>query len=257
MTDERALPDFLIVGAQKSGTTSLFAYLAGHPRILPARRKEVHFFDLAWSRGIEWYRSFFPLISDLAPDLLTGEATPYLLFHPLCPGRVRSVVPDARLIVVLRDPTARALSHYRHERRLGHENQPLNVALQLERERLADRDDWFAHQHFSYVARGEYVIQLRRWFESFPREQFVILPAEEMFSDPAGATNRVLAHLGLGPTERDSWPVFLPDGSRAGTPPGPAPDDRVDAAVEARLRAYFRPFNDELAALLGRELPWD
>ena len=187
---------------------------------------------------------------------LTGEATPYLLFHPLCPERVRAVVPGVRLVVLLRDPVDRAYSHYRHERRLGHEDLGFREALQLERERLSDRSDWFAHQHHSYVARGEYVIQLRRWLEAFPTEQFLFVESEEMFSYPATATNRVLEFLELDPIARDHWPVFLPNGRRVDAPPGLGADGPMDPQIESRLRVYFRPFNDELATLLGRALPW-
>lgn len=266
MSGQRALPDFIIIGAQKSGTTSLYAYLTSHPRVAPARRKEVHFFDQAWGQGVDWYRSFFPLTSELAPDRITGEATPYLLFHPHCPERVQSVVPDAKLVVILRDPVARTYSHYRHEVGLDVESLAFTEALDRERERLSNRDDWFAHQHFSYVARGEYVVQLRRWFDHFDRRQFVITLAEDLFADPARVTNEVLAFLGQGPVTRDTWPVYLPSGQireetrdeeRADETESTAEDESMGAEVEARLRLHFRPFNQELAALLGRDLPWD
>src|SRR5215470_750369 len=122
----RALPDFLIIGAQKAGTTSLYAYLTAHRDVRPAGRKEVHYFDLGFTAGAElgegWYRSMFPLRARLALDgrrtgrpVRTGEASPYYLFHPAAPQRAAALVPEARLLVLVRDPVERAWSHYRHE----------------------------------------------------------------------------------------------------------------------------------------------
>ncbi|MEJ2557594.1 MAG: sulfotransferase domain-containing protein, partial [Anaerolineae bacterium] len=118
----RVLPDFLIIGAQKCGTDSLFRYLGGHPCIKLASSKEAHYFDLKFDKGINWYRSHFPLIPYKysvkrlrKQDLITGEATPYYLFHPHAPGRAAAIVPHVKLIVLLRNPADRAYSHYNHE----------------------------------------------------------------------------------------------------------------------------------------------
>ncbi|HEX9782521.1 MAG TPA: hypothetical protein VGA56_07280, partial [Opitutaceae bacterium] len=104
------MPDFIILGAQKAGTTSLYAYLLEHPQVLPARKKEVHYFDLRYERGERWYRSHFPSQRamqargrSLGNRVITGEATPYYLFYPRAPERVASVVPNAKFIVLLRD----------------------------------------------------------------------------------------------------------------------------------------------------------
>ena len=120
----RMLPTFIIIGAQRAGTTTLFFYLRSHPDIegpKPADSsvswpKELHFFDEHFAKGVDWYRAFFPLERSRARaraeghDLITGEATPYYLFHPLVPERVATTVPDVRLIVLLRDPIERAYS---------------------------------------------------------------------------------------------------------------------------------------------------
>src|SRR5579885_2674785 len=124
----RLLPDFIIIGTQRGGTTSLYAYLGQHPQIAPAVIKEVHFFDNNYERGVGWYRTQFPFLIEKSiaknigqQNFITGEASPYYLFHPHVPERAAKVVPGAKLIVLLRNPIDRAYSHYYHEVELGHE----------------------------------------------------------------------------------------------------------------------------------------
>ena len=128
----RPLPDFLVIGAQKAGTTALYAYLRWHPGITGPSWKEVSFFDRHWWRGEFWYRGQFPLRSG---QRLVGEASPSYLFHPLAPERVRSLVPEAKLIALVRDPVDRAYSHYQHEVALGREPLSFEDALAAEAER--------------------------------------------------------------------------------------------------------------------------
>src|SRR5581483_1042107 len=141
----RLLPDFLVIGTVKSGTTTLHGWLSGHPFVEPAVRKEVHFFDYAYFRGVDWYRSHFP--SECARDafvrehgrpFVTGEASPSYISHEWAPSRIARVVPEAKLVVALRNPVDRAYSHYQMSRREGEE--PLDSfadALAAEEQRLA------------------------------------------------------------------------------------------------------------------------
>lgn len=241
----RVRPDFLIIGAQRSGTTSVFRYLSEHPQIRPSSWKEVHYFDKHWERGADWYRSWFPPEEELAGGLLTGEATPYLLFHPVSAERVRATLPDVRLIALLREPVARACSHYRHECRLGYESLSLPAAFAAEAERLASGEDW-DERHYSYVSRGEYAGQLRRWFDLYPREQFFIVPSERLFADAAKVTNELAAWMGLEPFDLPEWPAHY------GTEPG----EQLEPSLAAELAAHFRPFNEELYELLGEDFGW-
>ena len=125
----RPLPDFLVIGAQKSGTTSFFHYIAQHPKIFDHKAKELHFFDLHYGRGAAWYRSQFPLLASVKKDSLVGEATPYYLCHPHAPKRIHGLVPDVKLIVLLRDPVDRAISHYFHEVKKGRETLSIDEAM--------------------------------------------------------------------------------------------------------------------------------
>lgn len=260
----RALPDFLIIGAQKSGTSSLYRYLAQHPQVRASEPKEVHYFDGgtpagddAYARGEIWYRSHFPRRAELAPGQKVFEATPIYLLHPLAAERIAATVPEARLIAVLRNPVDRALSHYFHnvrqnDLRRNREDLPPRAAMAAEEARLADvlaRGDYKdeLYRAFTYKARGRYLEQLERYWAHFPRERLLVLRAEDLFADPAGTVKRVLDFLGLDPAPAaiDFRPANVGH-NRAD----------VDAATVAELEAYFAPLNRALAAALGEDFGW-
>jgi hypothetical protein len=259
----RVLPDFLVIGAQKAGTTSLYAYLSTHPDILPAAHKEIHYFDLNYGEGERWYRAMFPTrrrIATVGRDgsrrVVTGEASPYYLFHPLAAARAAQTLPDARLIVLLRDPVQRAWSHYRHEVRAGRERLGFADALAAEPARLAGAEAALraglanaatvAHRTSSYIARGRYAQQLRRWLEHYPRESLLVVQAEDLFEAPVREFGRVVAHLGVVGMAQPRFEVF--NAGRVTTP--------MDPDVQAELTAVFREPNAELADLLGIKLSW-
>ena len=109
----RALPDFLIIGAQKAGTGFLHHYLTEHPAILSAAQKEIHYFTIHYGRGPGWYRAQFPLERLVHPaGHMTGEASPNYIYHPRAAERANDLVPSARIIAILRDPVSRATSHF-------------------------------------------------------------------------------------------------------------------------------------------------
>lgn len=243
----RGLPDFVIIGAQRAGTTSLFQWLSALPAVEPALRKELHYFDNNYSRGERWYKSNFPL---RAPGMLTGESTPYMLFHPLAPERAsRDLEAEVRFIVSLREPVERAVSQYWHERSRGWETEPFERAVALEPERLKGAEEMIrrgqpsvSHQHHSYLARGAYACQLRRWFGAVGRDRVLVLESEKLWTDP-GAASGVATWLGLGPSA-----LLFPSlnaVSRADALPG---------ALSERLRRHFEPYNHDLFELLGTEL---
>jgi len=247
----RPLPDFLILGAQKAGTTALYAYLRRHPGITGPRWKEVSYFDRHYRRGSAWYRGNFPAGRGRR---LVGEASPSYLFHPLAPERAAALVPGARLIAILRDPVERAYSHYQHELALGREALSFEEALDREDtrmegelERILADPGYFSHPwwNFTYVARGLYAEQLERWHAAYGRQQLLVLANEELSVDAAATYARVLEFLGAAPHELDSYPrVFDRDY------PALRPETRE------RLVAHFAGPNRRLYALLGRDLGW-
>jgi len=248
----RPLPGFLIVGAQKAGTTSLLDLLCQHPGVGAPVRKEVHFFDHEFDRGPDWYRAHFPRARAAT---VSGEATPYYLFHPLAPRRAAELVPDAHLIVLLRDPIDRAFSQHNHERVLGFEQLDFEAALAAEAARLGGEEERliaepgyrsFAHQHHSYLERGRYAGQLERWLECYPRERVLVLSAEDLFADPVSTAAEAQVFLGL---ER-----LAPADTAAKNARSYAP---IEPAARARLRAEFAADNARLYELVGRDFGWD
>jgi hypothetical protein len=262
----RLLPDYLIIGAKRGGTTSLARWLVEHPEVrpmFPARetRKGAYYFDVNFGRGPAWYRSHFP--ARLAHGqrerlagrrLLLGDATPYYLHHPHAPLRARRVVPAARIIVLLRDPVERAHSHWLERWNQGIEWLSFEDALAAEPTRLAGEEARmlaepgyasFAHQHWSYVDQGRYERGLTRWLAHFGREQVLILRSEDLYEDPAAVFAQVLDFLGLSP-----W-----------TPPGFArwnnqDRPRIDDHLETWLRTELSPSIRAVERLLERPMGW-
>jgi hypothetical protein len=251
MGESRALPGTVILGAQKSGTTSLHYYLVQHPGVTAPLRKEVHYFDSNFERGEGWYRAHFGPTDVLSLNL---DSSPYYLFHPAVPQRLHALLPQVKLIVLLRDPVRRAYSHYWHERDKDREKLSFEDAVAAEPGRIDAAHEALAqgsiahsaeHQHFSYLARGRYAEQLERWFATFPREQFLILRFEELAREPLAVLNRTLGFLGLPPATT----VSLEARHKRSYPP-------MAESTAARLREYFEPYNRNLETLLGRSMGW-
>jgi hypothetical protein len=245
------LPTFLIIGTQKGGTTSLYELVAEHPDVGRASLKEVHYFDQNHHRPIAWYQAHFPLRGTAKH---TGEASPYYMFHPLCAERVSAALPDVKLIVLLRNPVDRAHSHHNHEQALGYEKLDFVTALAQEPERLAAEErrvaedpdyDSFAHQHYSYLARGLYAEQLKRWYDRFPPDQILTLASEDFFTDPQATLDRVQTWLGLAPHTPNTL-----------TPRNARSYDPMDPELRARLAGYFKDDTAQLHRLTDTQLPW-
>lgn len=255
---ERLVPDFMIIGAQRCGTSYLYGELIKHPQIAPALKKEVHFFDLQYRNGVAWYRAHFPAwpaTQSCARNFMTGEASPYYLFHPHVPQRVAALVPRVKLIVLLRNPVDRAYSHYHHEVRKGFESLPFQAAIEREPERvLAEtkkvlEDEAycsFNHRHYSYLSRGVYVDQLKSWMNIFPKAQLLLLKSEDFYQDPPSVMKQITDFLHVPPWEPEAY-------KQSKYPPYP----KMDAPIRASLIDYFEPHNQRLYAYLGVNLGWD
>jgi len=252
----RVLPDFLILGAQKAGTTSLYTYLSEHPNIAPAIAKEPHFLDYNYARGEAWYRAHFPTYWSRMRGVfqITGEASPYYLFYPHAAWRAKQLVPRAKLIVMLRNPVERAYSHYNHQVRFDAEPLTFEEALDQEATRLvgeyeeilADPEYYsFNYQNYSYRARGMYADQLSRWFKYFPREQFLILHSEAFYTDTRREFDRVLDFMNV--------PRWQPSAYR---PDNAGKYEPMLSATRAYLSDFFAPHNERLYELLGTDFKW-
>jgi len=191
----RVLPDFIIIGSAKSGTTSLYDYLTQHPSIYPALWKEIYFFDRYFPRGITWYRANFPskfqkffVTKIQRKSFLTGEATPTYIHHPLTAKRISKILPHIKLIVLLRNPIDRSYSHYQMEKQMGNEDLTFEDALESENsrikgesEKMINNPNYYSYkrQIFSYLTSGIYVDQLEIWMKYFPKNQFLIIKNED------------------------------------------------------------------------------
>ena len=235
------LPDFLGIGVQKGGTTTLQRLLECHPQVWLPPEKEVHFFSRHYARGAQWYSGRFA--SALA-DQQCGEITPYYVFHPQAARRIAALLPKVRLIVLLRDPLERCLSHYFHACRLGFETLPLDAALALEQERLAGAEAVLAdpagahrsHQEHSYLARSCYAEQLDRYEQSFTAEQMLVLRSEDLFDDGGNVWNRVQEFLGLDaiPFPKSVKPANAGQGEASAVP------ERLKETLRAQLVSTYR-----------------
>jgi len=244
---------------QKAGTTSLAAYMSEHPQLFPATLKEVHYFDGGldpavdtFEQGESWYRAHFPTFKELGREGLAFEATPLYLFNPLACSRIAKLVPAVRLITVLRNPMERAISHYFHQRRKGRESLALLDAMEAESSRLAPalasgdyKDERFIH--FSYKSRGQYAEQIQRYFREFPRERLLVVSSEGLFTTPAVVLKRVFQFLDVD----HEFQV-------ADTSPRNVASNRDEAGrdVVELLAAHFKPHNERLYEMLGRDFGW-
>jgi Sulfotransferase domain len=258
----RMLPSFLIVGAERCGTTSMYHVLKQHPAVFSTvlRKQEVHFFDVTYDRGLSWYQGLFPLAASArlaargagtAP--VAFEASPYYMFHPLAPERIHRDLPGVRLLVLLRDPVERAYSA--HANHVGHglESESFERALELEESRLAGEAERivadpsynsYSHRHHSYRSRGHYIDQLEQLERVFGRERILVIDSDDFFADPGPAYDQVLGFLGLP----SFTPAFTPQNAR---PRAPMPEH-----VRDELQEHYRPYDERLTAWLGREPSW-
>lgn len=260
----RALPDFLIIGAAKCGTSGLYRVLSSHPSVAPALMKEVHYFDVPerYRRGELWYRAHFPTRRRMAAmrktrdrDVLTGEASPAYIFYPNVAARVAELIPDVKLVVMLRNPVDRAYSHYYHIYRPHKEILSFPEALDAEEDRIGDAlekmeedpDFWSPPlARYAYKAGGRYAEQLARWFRFFPRDRFFIVRSEDYYQAPQAVYDEVLEFLGLS--------RFEPGRFRKRIYPG---YPKIDSCTHTRLERYFRPHNRRLYEMLDRDMEWE
>jgi hypothetical protein len=261
----RPPPDFVVIGTKRGGTTTLFRALQDHPQVLPLypkaqkNLKSPHYFDLNYGRGPRWYRSHFPTEqqrrSHTGPARLVGEASPYYMFHPLGAARLAAELPDARLLVLLRNPVDRAFSHYWDRVKNGYEPAAtFEEAIDLEGTRLAGERgrllsdpaaESYNYEHSSYLARGRYAEQLAEWFAHYPRAQILVQRSEDLYAHPAAVYARTLEFLGLPHHARTGYSKLHGHADRPDVPP----------ATRERLHDYFAAPNAALADLLETD-PW-
>jgi hypothetical protein len=240
----KSTPDFLIIGAQKSGTSSLYSALTKHSAIDRSVVKEINFFSQYYDKGLNWYHSFFP-----KNNKLHGEASPIYLFDKKVPKRVYTHYPNIKCIVILRDPISRAYSHYYHNLRkqknlnVKREERTFEIAVQDELQSLKLGQE--ISSMISYVSRGFYVDQIEHWLKYFPKEQFLFLKSDDFFRDQQAVLDACFKFLGVS-TEHITYTE-----QNIGDKKPP-----MDPEIHALLQEVFAPYNERLVVLLGEQFRW-
>lgn len=268
----RPMPDFLLIGTKRGGTTSFYYDLLKLPQVLPMfpsakylpkanETKGVHFFDTYYTRGLRWYRSYMPTTwargraeARLGKRVVVGEASPYYLFHPLAAARAYGALPNAKILLLLRDPVDRTYSHWKERRRGNAEPLDFAAALDAEESRLAGEEQKiladpryvsYPHEQQSYLTQSFYARSLRRWVDLYGMENILVLASEEYYADQPGTVARAARFLGLDATEPTS-----------GGHMNAAPGESMDPTLRADLRRLFADDVAELERVIGRTLPW-
>lgn len=262
----RQLPEFLVIGGQRCGTSSLYKWLEAHPCVVASLRKETEYLTAHWCKGEAWYRGHFASGPRRrfehrfrGRDIVSFEASPNYLFHPQASERAARLMPGARIVVLLRNPVDRAYSHYRHEVRAGRETLSFEDALAAESDRLAGEESRMAAdpcyrslawEHFSYTTRGHYADQLPPWLARFDSERVLIVHSDDLYRDTTQTYLRVLGFLDL--------PAWSPEAFRNYSYVGAGPAKvRMADATRQRLAERFEPRNRQLYELLGRDFAWE
>lgn len=274
------LPNFLVIGSQKAGTTSIYHVLKAHPQIFLPERKEINYFfhDGEYAKGEEWYRSYFASMPETA--LAWGEATPGYIVHPEAPQRIHRLLPDVKLILTVRHPIDRAYSQYWDNRR------SLSEPLTFEEVVETALEETYHPDRLGYFSRGTYIQYIRRYLELFPPENLLVLLFEDLRSDPQAFYRRIFSFLNVDesfttPLMTESFnpaavwqnPVYrwyFKKASRARLLPArlrrlaywgqrtPWKYPPMPAELRRKLVEFYRPWNAQLGQFLGRDLlGWD
>jgi len=256
----RVLPDFLIIGMQKSGSSALYDYIIRHPNIHPALRKETHFFELEMGRRS--YRSYFPtifkkfIVSKINKEkFLTGEATPNYTFFPYCAEKIYEKLPKSKLIIILRNPVDRAYSQYQMKVRRHQEDLSFEEGIEQEKERLYKDErtsdlEYYNSRNFNlyaYLSRGLYAQQLKIWFKLFPKEQFFILSTEELKNNESDMLNKIFEFLDLPKFTLGKVEKVLVGNYKS----------KMNDETRTKLIEYFKPHNEEFFKMIGKKFDWD
>jgi hypothetical protein len=242
---EGPLPDFVVIGTQKGGTSFFYSLLTEHPSVRRAAAKELHFFDNKFAEGVGWYRRCFSEGERVdGHRTITGEASPSYLFDPRVPERMARIVPEARLIALLRNPVDRAYSHYQMEVRRGKEGRSFEEATEEEMT-SAEGEGNPVDVRYAYLTRGLYAEQLERFSSFANRDRLLVVKSENLFTRRLEVLERVSTFLGLPHFESTLTP-----------PAGGAPYAPMDPSTRRRLDEFFAPHNERLYDLLNTDFGW-
>ena len=243
----RKKPSFIIAGAQKSGTTSLYAWLTRHPQIIAPVKKEIYFFNNAelFNKGISWYKSFYPLSFRRGFSI---DATANTFESENAAQRVKQLLPEAKVIIILRNPVDRAFSHFHMAVKLGFEKTSFEHALSLEEKRISEGKHLvhnYFYQRLAYRTKGIYADQLQPWLNHFPSHQLLVLQGELLFHEPKNTYESIQRFLGL----EINFPQRFEARNQGET-------GAMNADIRKDLEAFYRPHNEKLYKLINKTYDW-
>tara|TARA_B110000196_G_C21153068_1_gene671060 strand:+ start:2295 stop:3269 length:975 start_codon:yes stop_codon:yes gene_type:complete len=261
--ETRVLPDFILCGAPRCGTTSIYEGLSEHPNIFSAKVKEIYFFDGNFHRGENWYRYHFPpklkkfiIKKILRKKFVTGEATPFYLIHPHAAQRIKKINSKTKLIVILRNPIDRAYSHFSSAIKNGKENFSFEESIKEEEnrikgemEKMIDDESYYSSEIYykrAYFLQGLYYNDLNQWMKVFPKNQFLIINSEEFFKNPSKNFNEIFKFLEISQIKNKKYVQFhlgkyLP----------------MNQETREQLIKFYKPYNEKLYNLIGEKFDWD
>jgi len=254
----RVLPDFIIIGTARSGTTSLFYNICEHPCVIPAAYDEIGFFDSNYHLGLNWYRSMFPTkkhmekVKKNTEFAITGEDTPFYIWSPTVAKRILKIIPNVKLIVLFRNPVDRAYSNYHLGVRAGSENLSFEDAIQSELDRLKnseiESDDDVKKYTIprSYIAKGFYSDQLKIWLKLFKSEQLLITSTEDFESNTENILNKIYDFLEIPQINLKN----LEKHKVASYPP-------MKDETRKFLVDLYKTHNEKLFEMIGKDFDWN
>lgn len=258
----RTLPDFIIIGGRRSGNSTLYNNLTKHPYILPALIQEVSFFNFHFHKGINWYRIYFPTLARkfftellYRHKILIGESTPVYLFHPLAPKRAHSLLPNLKIIIMIRNPVDRAYAHYLAYKKNYIKNKLNYLSLEDYLEKSVDKYEKGLFyeiekgkqfdKEYSFFARGVYIYQIINWLKYYPKEQILILKSEDLFSNPSDFLKKVFKFLNLPNLKLKDYMISRKEKYK-----------KMDEKIRKRLVNLYEPHNQRLYKLVNRDYNW-
>ena len=253
--DLHLLPSFVIIGVAKSGSSSIYDYLIRHDQISPCVVKEPDYFAKYFNRGVNWYKSCFPLKFQ-KNNVISGEASIHTYWHPHSPMRVKKILPNAKLIILLRNPIDRAYSHYQMEVNNGVEELSFEEAIENEESRtkneyqkMIDNENYFSEifNAKAFTTQGIYINYLKNWFDLFPKNQFLFIKSENFFKHPEDETNRILSFLKLPKIKLPEYHII-----RKGVY-----KQSMNSSTREKLKEFFSPYNEELYKKTGINFGWE
>ncbi len=237
-------PDFIIIGATKCGTTSLFFYLNQHPQILAPHKKEINFFNHNFQMGVPWYLAHFPAIAD-TNEFITGEASPVYFYDEQVIQRLKQLFPETKLIMMLRNPVQRTISEYYHAVNHGLENRSLIELIELEKKLLATQPRSEVMQKFGYLLNSIYVEKIAKWMTNFSNENILIIESELFFEQTDLIMTKTWEFLGLPYIEQEER-IRYNTGCYSPVIP----------EIKQKLQEFFVSYNQELEQYLDRKFNW-